>query len=58
MHAIQNSMEGETIEFPLELFYLENENWYYNVRHSEFTNISKEMLTTCNKMFIQWWGEE
>jgi hypothetical protein len=28
MNAIQNSMNGETIEFPLELFYLEDENWY------------------------------
>lgn len=28
MNAIQNSMGGENIEFPLELFYLADENWY------------------------------
>ena len=32
INAIQNSMSGETIEFPLELFYLDDESWYSTAR--------------------------
>ena len=39
MNAIQNAMSGETIEFPLELFYLEDEIW-----HSTAKGVSNSLV--------------
>ncbi|SEM33588.1 SseB protein N-terminal domain-containing protein [Maribacter orientalis] len=35
IHSIQNSMEGETLDSPLEMFMLDNEDWYKTVKAIE-----------------------
>ena len=35
INAIQNSMENEQLELPLELFFLEDENWYNTAKGIE-----------------------
>ena len=42
INAIQNSMENERLELPLELFFLEDENWYNAAKGIENSLIYKK----------------